>query len=320
MLRTVLGDIQPESIDRILPHEHLLCDFSRVTNDRNHVFNNSHIAISELKHLNDDVPPAAGRKHALVEMTLSDLGRNPAGLKRISAAADVHVVMGTGWYLEPYYPDLIHTTHTGDLADGMIREIREGVQLADGSTIRAGVIGEIGTHGDSLSPAEERVLRAAARASNATGAAISTHAFMYPTGRDQLRILDEEGVDTKRVAIGHVDTFLDYEYHLEILERGAYLQYDTCGREHLMPDALRVEMLQRLVQEGWEESLLLSSDRCHMTDLKMRGGLGYSWTLTGFCDLLRDAGITDRTIDLMTHENPLRLLSGMSDDQLRAAG
>lgn len=314
-LRTVLGDIEPERIDRVLPHEHLLCDFSRVTGDRNHVFNNPELAIRELGYWNEELSPAPNTQHALVEVTLRDLGRSPEGLVRISEASNVHVVMGTGWYLEPYYPNRVFETSAATLAEEMITEIEEGVLLTDGRRVKAGVIGEIGTHGDTLSPAEERVMRAAARASNATGAALTTHAFMYPTGVDQVDILEEEGVDPKRIAIGHVDTFLDHAYLTSLLNRGVYLQFDTCGREHLMPDSLRVEMLLRLLDDGWLDSLLISSDRCHMTDLKIRGGLGYSWTVVGFARLLREAGVSDSTIDQITHANPMRLLTGIFSAQ-----
>lgn len=314
-LRTVMGDVEAARIDRVLPHEHLLCDFSSVTGDRNHIFNNPQIAERELGHLNADIPPTPGTQHALVEVTLRDLGRDPAGLVRIAKASGVHVVMGTGWYLEPYYPPHLYDTPASVLAEQMIDEIRNGVELADHSRVRAGVIGEIGTHGSSVSPAEERVLRAAGRASNATGAAVTTHAFMYPTGVQQVDILEEEGVDPSLIAIGHVDTFLDHAYLTGLLERGVSLQFDTCGREHLMPDSLRVEMLARLLDEGWGSHLLISSDRCHMSDLRLRGGLGYSWALVGFCDLLRQAGVDEQQIDALTRTNPMSLLSRIHDAQ-----
>lgn len=310
-LRTVRGDIEAAEIDRVLPHEHLLCDFSSVTADRNHIFNNPELAIRELGYLGDEVPAAPGTAHAIVEVTLQDLGRDPEGLLRISKASGMHVVMGTGWYLEPYYPSRVYVDSAAALAEEMVQEIQEGILASDGSRIRAGVIGEIGTHGGTLSPAEERVLRAAARASNTTGAAVTTHAFMYPTGVDQLSILEEENVDPRRIAIGHVDTFLDYTYLTGLLRRGVYLQFDTCGREHLMPDALRVEMLVRLIEDGWIDSLLISSDRCHMSDLRIRGGLGYSWAVAGFCDLLREAGVSQAHIAQITRENPVQLLSGI---------
>src|SRR5699024_4445944 len=97
--------------------------------------------------------------------------------------------------------------------------------------------------------------------------------------------------------------------HRELLHRGVYLQFDTCGREHILPDSLRVDFLRRYIDEGWENQLLISSDRCHKSDLRMFGGLGYSWALGGFCELLRKAGVSKEAIDKITRANPLELLS-----------
>ena len=110
---------------------------------------------------------------------------------------------------------------------------------------RAGIIGEIGVHLDYATAQEERVLRAAARAQVATGAPVTTHASMYPVGTVQLDILNDEGADLSRVIIGHCDTYLDKAYHLAILEAGAYVQFDTVGRNHMNPDSRRARSLCR---------------------------------------------------------------------------
>src|SRR5699024_11614111 len=102
-LRTVLGDIDVRQIGQVLPHEHLLCDFFRVTQDRNHIFNNPEFAIHELMKMKKDLSTKPDQAPAIVEMTLPDLGRDPEGLLRITKATGIHVVMGTGGYLEPYY-------------------------------------------------------------------------------------------------------------------------------------------------------------------------------------------------------------------------
>lgn len=311
-LRTVLGDVALEKIGQVLPHEHLLCDFSPVTHDRNHVFNNPEFAIRELEEMKQDVSFAPGKAPAIVEMTLPDLGRDPAGLLRIARSTGIHIVMGTGWYLEPYYPQDVYDHLSLDLADRMITEIRDGYRLPNGEVVRAGVIGEIGTHGGEVSPAEERVLRAAAKASLETGAAVSTHAFLYPTGVPQARILLDEGMDPEKIIIGHADTFLDQQYHRELLEMGVNVQFDTCGREHLFSDNMRVEFLLRMLDDGWVNQLLISSDRCHKSDLKLFGGLGYSWTLHGFTSLMQESGIGTDIVQHITSTNPQRVLSGIS--------
>ena len=99
----------------------------------------------------------------IVDCTVRGIGRSPEKLRRISERTGVHVVMGCGWYRQPYYPpeDVVDRRSVDDLARDIINEVSEGV----GSTrIRPGVIGEVGTDKSWVSAQEERVHRAAARA------------------------------------------------------------------------------------------------------------------------------------------------------------
>ncbi len=60
------------------------------------------------------------------------------------------------------------------------------------------MIGEIGANNKWVTAQEERVHRAAARASLETGLPITTHSNWSPVGALQLRIFMEEGVDPNR--------------------------------------------------------------------------------------------------------------------------
>ncbi|TME28020.1 MAG: hypothetical protein E6I75_24155 [Chloroflexi bacterium] len=46
---------------------------------------------------------AAGGR-SIVDLTNVGLRRHPEGVRRISEATEVQVVMGCGWYRQPYYP------------------------------------------------------------------------------------------------------------------------------------------------------------------------------------------------------------------------
>ena len=109
---------------------------------------------------------------SLVDATSGGLGRNPAALRRISEAAGVRIIMGAGWYRERVYPAYVYERDTNGLADLIVTDIMRG---ADGTDVRAGIIGEIGTERKYITPAEERVFRAAARAHRRTGACVMTH-------------------------------------------------------------------------------------------------------------------------------------------------
>lgn len=299
-IHTVRGPLDPARLGRALAHEHIFCDFYRVTGNLDHLLNDEDLAVSELEAL----VRSGGR--AIVECTTADLGRNPQGLRRVSERTGLHVIMGTGWYRQPYYPEHIDRTPTQSLAAWMVAELMEGV---DGTGIRAGIIGEIGAHGSYLTAQEERVLRAAGRAQRATGAPVTTHASMYPVGLAQLAILEEEEADPSRVIIGHCDTYLDREYHLAILRRGAYVQFDTVGRVHMNPDERRSDALVDLLRSGWVDRLLLSSDRCYRSDLHAFGGVGYDAVFTRFFAMLRERGVSDAELDRMSIENPGRVLA-----------
>lgn len=299
-IHTVLGAIEPAALGRTLMHEHIICDVYRVTGRLNELLNDEALAIDELRLLRQ----AGGS--ALVEVTTTDLGRDSAALRRVAEATELHIIMGAGWYRQPYYPPEIDKLPTNQLADIIIAELTEGVA---GTGIRAGIIGEIGIDLDYASAQEERVLRAAARAQLATGAPLTTHASMYPVGLAQLDILQDEGVDMSRVIIGHCDTYLEQAYHLAILEAGAYVQFDTVGRNHMNPDSRRAEAFVELLLLGWRDRLLLSSDRCHRSDLCAFGGVGYGYVFSDFFDMLRAKGLDDETLDAITIDNPQRVLA-----------
>ncbi len=299
-IHTVLGAIEPAALGRALMHEHVFCDVYRVTRRLNELLNDETLAVAELEMLRQ----AGGA--ALVEVTTTDLGRDPAALRRVAERTGLHIIMGAGWYRQPFYPPEIDRLTTNQLADVIIAELSEGVA---GTGIRAGIIGEIGVDLDYATAQEERVLRAAARAQKATGAPLTTHASMYPVGLAQLEILRDEGVDMSRVIIGHCDTYLEQAYHLAILEAGAYVQFDTVGRNHMNPDSRRADAFVELLRLGWGKQLLLSSDRCHRSDLCAFGGVGYGYVFSEFFDMLRARGVDDKTLDLVTILNPQRVLA-----------
>ncbi len=76
----------------------------------------------------------------------------------------------------------------------MLRELNERFDEAD---YRAGWI-KISAGDDGITPLEERILRAAARAATATGAIIGSHTIKGRVVMDQLDIIEAEGGDPGR--------------------------------------------------------------------------------------------------------------------------
>ena len=189
-------------------------------------------------------------------------------------------------------------------------EIETGV---DGSGIRPGIIGEIGTDKPWLTALEERVHRAAGRAARLTGLAITTHSVMSPVGLAQLRVFEEEGVDPARVVIGHADSYPSLEHYLEIIRRGANLEFDFLGMSFTPMEGTGepriVDLARELIERGHADRLLLSQDVCHNSQLKAYGGNGYIHLFEAFLPQLRAAGVPDAAIHQMTVINPARILA-----------
>jgi predicted metal-dependent phosphotriesterase family hydrolase len=298
---TVTGPVEAADLGITQPHEHLLINLYGTVMVWNYsAFEDVDLAIQEIGAFR-----AAGGR-TIVETTTIGIGRDPVGLKRISEASGVNVIMGAGWYREPVYPPEIARTSVSKLADMLVRDLQEGV---DGTGIRAGVIGELGTEVDFLSPAQERVFRSAARAQQQTGVAITTHC--QRTGRlgiDQARLLLECGVPADRIVIGHHGDKRHVDFELEILQTGVYVQIDHIGFNELQPDRQRARNVKAIIDAGFGERLLISQDVCLPPHLKWFGGYGYDHLLVTFVPMLREIGITDEQITTLMVANPARVL------------
>jgi len=305
---TVAGPVDPATLGVTLPHEHTAIALWHVPNrwDYWELTRDEPLIVEEL-----GLFRAAGGA-TIVDLTLRGVGRDPAWLARVSAASGLHVVMGCGWYRGAYYPAeaQIDSRSVDDLAGELVREAGDGVGE---SGIRPGIIGEIGTDKPWVSALEERVHRAAARASRQSGLAITTHAVMSDVGVAQLRIFEEEGADPSRVVIGHADSYPSLDYYLAIVSRGASVEFDFLGMsftpQERHGEGRIVELLCELLSRGHAERVLLSQDVCHNGQLKRYGGNGYVHLAETLLPRLRAAGASEAEIETLTVANPRRLLT-----------
>ena len=306
MIMTVHGLIPADSIGITLPHEHLLIVHKFDSRD----LTNESKAISELNYY------AHAGGSTLTEMTSLGIGRNPEGLKRISTATGVNVIMGSGYYKDKWIHDTLKSKSVEQLADIIISDIQDGI-----NGIHAGVIGEIGVS-RPMTAFEAKSMAAAAHAQIATGAAIVVHFDINIGGeaveRHQgLDLLEQEGADLSRVSVSHntpyvelVDDFISYA------QRGCYVAFDMLGMEAYGPVALNwderlkpVETVKALIDAGYIEHILLSQDLCFTALYVENGGYGYAHILNNLVPQFKAGGITDAQLHTILVENPKRLLS-----------
>ena len=251
-------------------------------------------------------------------------------LRRISERTGLHIVASTGFYLSQSWPEYVHKASADQLAKVMIDEYENGI---DDTGIHPGIIGEIGT--STLTLAEEKLLRAAAQASQATGLAVSVHTNVDQ--RHGMRIVDiliEEGMSPDRIIMTHLgeNTFecradvlerypeqaLAYlDYTKAILDRGVVGAFDGFGKEYyldefgwaLTSDTQRIAAVLKLIDMGYSSQLVLSHDVWQKSSLHRYGGLGYDHIHAHIIPRLRAQGVSEGDIHQMMVRTPARLLA-----------
>lgn len=229
---------------------------------------------------------------SFVDLTVEGIGRNVAFLKRLSKETGLHVVTCCGFYTGDAHPARLKSMSIAQIADEMVRELTEGI---DGTEVKAGIIGEIGTSTEIMDE-EIRVLKASAIAHKRTGAPIMVHLSPWAQhGQFVTKLLLAEGVDPAHVCICHTDILLDTKDMKAIMDLGVYLEFDNFGKEFLAKnaygtfpsDARRMQALYELIDAGYTDRLLVSCDICLKNLLSEHNGPGYAHILQKITPMLR---------------------------------
>jgi phosphotriesterase-related protein len=307
---TVTGPVPSDRLGFTLVHEHVFLDLTRDVAGKMSLLNDPELAYRELMRykaaggvtlVDQTTGGLRGHDHDLLPVT------HALAIRDMAKRTGLQIVLGAGWYREPYYDRRLYRARTDQIAEELVRDVTVGI---DGTDVRAGLLGEIGAHFTWVSPVEERVFRAVARAHKRTGVSIATHALHSPVGLDQLDILAEEKVDLRRVVVGHCQSYPHHDYHAAIARRGAYVSFDRLGVPNEYEHETMLGLIRRMVEAGLTRHVLLSQDVCWRSDYVAYGGRGYAWVATGLREELRALGVADEQYREMTVENPRRALTG----------
>lgn len=301
IIRTVSGDIAPEELGACYPHEHVLTRPPASVSDADLTMDSEEAAIRELGYFR-----LAGGG-ALVEMSPRDYGRDPEGLQRVAAASGVHLICTSGWHKDAFCRPWVEERSINSLADEIVREVVVGI---DATGIRAGVI-KAASSLNTITAAEEKVFRAAARAQRETGAVITTHTEAGTMALEQVELLRSEGVDPARIVIGHVDRKLELDYHRTLLATGVTVIYDQLSKEKYYPDSQRIKILGALIAEGFGDQLMLAGDlarKSYWPSYGTGGGPGLTYILWRFAPWLRESGVAADAVEAMLVQTPARVL------------
>lgn len=300
-LVTTLGDRSSSELGLILPHEHVFVDLRTwdmpgyAQADVDDVLR---LMVPEL-----DKAKAAGVT-AIVECSAVGVGRRADINRAVSEAADLPLIIPTGIYREPWIPDWAHAASKAELTDWMLGELQGEIEE---SGVQAGWI-KLSVGDDGITDCESKILRAAASAGRETNAIIGSHTIKGRVVRDQLDIIEEMGCDPGRFIWIHTQAESDFELHLEMAKRGAWLEYDAIGNNNGENDEYYIQNIQRLVNTGFENQLLLSHDRGWYDPASPGGGTPkpYTYISDQFLPKLQAAGLDEELIQQLTHINPFQ--------------
>ncbi|MQF88444.1 MAG: phosphotriesterase-related protein [SAR202 cluster bacterium] len=313
-INTVLGPVDTSELGFTLSHEHLATNAAGILKTFPELVDRAGVVEQANATLREAFQEGL---RTIIDVTTIDLGRDVEMMREVSQTTGVHIVAATGNHLAVPRPFVDLAPEV--IAGLYVREIEVGIE---GTGIKAGIIKVASDEGGVTRP-QEVVLRAAGQASVRTGTPISTHTWSPDrVGEEQVRILQDEGVDMDKVYIGHSNDDMDMSYLLGLLRKGVWLGLDRFpgGRRPGTPYwEERTQLAKQLIDAGYTDRIMLSHD--HSVP-KARYGVavqeerikynpdGYNFITRNVLPRLKDMGVSDDTINQIMVENPRRFLAG----------
>ena len=306
-INTARGSIRSDQLGTTLIHEHVLFQFDDSRRQRSIDF-----AVKLLQ-----------KAHAEGIDTVVDLTpvRRIDWFMEIANQVDVNIVPCTGYYLERLTPKPLAAFSESQMVERMVHELTQGI---DTTGIRAGII-KVAANTPQLTPWEQQVFRAAAKAQQKTGACIATHACAG--SREQAEILLGSGADLNRVFFSHVEAEFGWEgrtveeeadYLEEIARQGGSLLFNNFGFEFDTPWPDLTYLLHHLCDAGYQDKVLISID-CNWTwneqgeiefeaerDHPETRKRTFAYMMTDVVPALKEAGFAEEDIDTFLVSNPQR--------------
>ncbi|KAM9649962.1 N-acetyltaurine hydrolase isoform 2-T14 [Morphnus guianensis] len=292
--QTVLGPVEPDCLGYTLTHEHLTMNYSGCycpPSPGQEPLSDAPIEMKNLFWIKQN--PYSHKENLLlyqetdavkeellhfkaagggtiVENTTTGIGRDMNTLKKLAEETGVHIIAGAGFYVDSTHSSQTQAMTVEQLTGIIVHEILNG---ADGTNIKCGVVGEIGCSWP-LTQSEHRVLQATAQAQSQLGCPVIIHPGRNSDAPFQIiRILQEAGADVSKTVMSHLD---------------------------------RIRML---IDEGYEDRILIAHDVHTKNRLMKYGGHGYSHILKNIVPKMLIRGISQDKIDKILLANPKRWLT-----------
>jgi phosphotriesterase-related protein len=317
-VQTVTGPVDTAALGQVLMHEHVFVLTPDVQQNYPEEWGSEDArvadAVAKLTAL------AATGVRTIVDPTVVGLGRYIPRIRRVAEQVDLNIVVATGCYTYKDVPFFFHhrgpaldaalgTSVPDPMVDMFVGDLEQGIA---GTGVRAAFL-KCAIDAPGLTTGVERVMRAVARAHGRTGAPITVHT--HPGTQQGLavqRVFAEEGVDPRRVVLGHSGDTTDADHLSALADAGFLLGMDRFGINLDTTFEARADVVVEMCRRGYAESMVLSQDAACYIDwvdpavMAMLTDWRYTHIHEDVLPYLREHGVTDEQIDAMLVANPRR--------------
>ncbi|HVV24818.1 MAG TPA: phosphotriesterase-related protein [Pseudonocardiaceae bacterium] len=319
-VQTVAGAVDTASLGRTYMHEHIFVLTADVQQNYPDEWG------AEQERIDDAVAKlgelAASGVRTIVDPTVIGLGRHIPRIQRVAERVpELNIVVATGCYTYDSVPFFFRHRGPGlnasvpdPMVDMFVRDVTEGIA---GTGVRAGLL-KCAIDEPGMTDGVARVMRAVAAAHRETGAPITVHTHPgHRTGLEVRRVLcDEEGVDPRRIVLGHSGDSTDADHLSELAEAGFVLGMDRFGLSTISTFENRADVVVELCRRGYADRMVLSHDTsCYLDwiDPNVRPLLNqwhYLHIGQDVLPYLREHGVTEDQITTMLVDTPRRYFEG----------
>ena len=317
-VQTARGPVDSAELGQTLMHEHIFVLTPDVQQNFPEEWGDEDARVADAVERLNSLASLGVR--TIVDPTVIGLGRYVPRIARIAEQVDLNIVVATGCYTYDDVPFFFHYRGPAlneavgaevpdPMVDMFVGDIENGIA---GTGVKAGVLKCAIDH-QGMTAGVERVMRAVAKAHRATGVPITVHT--HPRSQQGLaakKVLDDEGVDPRRVVLGHSGDTTDADHLSELADAGFILGMDRFGINLDTTFEARADIVVEMCRRGYAEQMVLSQDASCYIDWLAPGVMDLlpQWHYTHIHEevlpYLREHGVTDEQIETMLVGNPRR--------------
>lgn len=306
MIYTVTGPVDRNDIGMMLAHEHFNWENDEYLAS-NMYFNRQYDEQHNQKIAERVLPVVKALKAsgctAAAEASPPLGGQNLKLLYELSKASGMKIIPCTGMNIPKYTFRIFEEVFETHLASRWIKDFEEGLDVIGDVVIKPGFIKLLFDRG-KVGGADRAMLRAAARASRATGLPIHCHVMEAGRMEEVMAILQEMKVPPRKFVWAHADHEGNLEAISAVTQRGYWVGFDSI-KEGTYEN--RLNLLLHAFAQGYSHQVLLSQDYDMWEEGQKENGIRrYCALFKEFVPYCLEQGLSMAQMNSLLADNPSR--------------